>query len=342
MRFIVTGGAGFVGSVMADYLVNHGNEVLSVDWLPYENAQYKNVQIDIRNSAQLIETIKQWGNVDAIFHLAVILEHDRQHAKDLDSINVDGTRSVLEAARALKIPKVIFLSTSCLFSNSYDKPVAESEPVAPADRYGRSKLAAEKIIEQYKDVSTFVVRCPNIMAAGRLGLLTILFDFVREGRRLYIIGSGNNRHSFIGAEDLARACLLACEKNAAGIYHIGSDNVPTMAELYRDVQIFARQKPNLVHVPAAPAKAALELVNTLGMSPLGPYHCRILTANFVFDNSKIKRDLGWAPTRTNTEILCEAYKYYVDNLDEITARRGVSVHKSKAHAGILNILRLVS
>jgi nucleoside-diphosphate-sugar epimerase len=342
MRFIVTGAAGFVGSVMAEYLVDHGHEVLSIDWLPYENPKYKNVQVDIRNVPALTEAIRNFGHVDAIFHLAVILEHDREHAGDLDSVNVGGTRSVLEAARALKIPKVIFLSTSCLFSMSYDRPVNESEPLAPADRYGRSKLEAEKVIAEYKDVSTFVVRCPNIMAAGRLGLLTILFDFVREGRRLYVIGKGSNRHSFIGAEDLARACLLACEKNAEGIYHIGSDNVPTMFELYRDVQIFAGQKPNIVFVPAGPSTAALRLVNALGVSPLGPYHCRILTANFIFDNSKIKRDLGWSPTRTNTEILCEAYKYYVDNYEEITKRSGVSVHKSKAHAGILNLLRLVS
>jgi hypothetical protein len=106
--------------------------------------------------------------------------------------------------------------------------------------------------------------------------------------------------------------------------------------------IYAGKTPRLICIPEAPTVLALKVLNALGLSPLGPYHYRMLAANFVFDTAKIKRELNWKPTRTNTEILCDAFQYYVDHLDEINSSRGLSAHKTKAKAGILNLLRLIS
>jgi len=248
----------------------------------------------------------------------------------------------MECARNLGIRKVVFTSTNCVFSTGFSSPVDESTPTNPIETYGRSKLAAERVILSYSDIDSVIIRCPTIIAAGRLGLLTILFDFVREGRRLYLVGDGKNRYSFIAAPDLANACMLAARSQARGIYHVGSDNVPTMRELYRDLMIYAGKTPRLICIPEAPTVLALKVLNALGLSPLGPYHYRMLAANFVFDTAKIKRELNWKPTRTNTEILCDAFQYYVDHLDEINSSRGLSAHKTKAKAGILNLLRLIS
>ncbi len=344
MRFIVTGGMGFFGSIMADYLVDQGHEVLSIDRLPEDNPsrRYKNVQLDITNGAELINTVKSFGRVDAIFHIAALLAHVKENLDHLWASNVDGTKNVMECARALKIKKVVFTSTNCVFSTGFAKPVDESTPTHPVELYGRSKLAAEEIIKSFSDVSAVIIRCPTIIAAGRLGLLTILFDFVREGRRLYLVGDGSNRYSFIAAQDLANAAYLASQSEHQGIYHVGSDNVPTMKELYRGLMLSAGKSPKLVCLPEAPTVLALKILNGLGLSPLGPYHYRMLAANFVFDNTKMKRDFGWKPTRTNAEILNDAFKYYVDHFDEISRAQGLSAHKMKAKAGVLNLLRLIS
>jgi nucleoside-diphosphate-sugar epimerase len=344
MRFVVTGGVGFFGSVMAEYLVDRGHEVVSIDRLAMENkpARYRNIQVDITDGAGLIAAVRDLARVDAVIHVAALLAHDKENLGHLWASNVDGTRNVLECARTLKIPKVVFTSTNCIFSTGFDHPVDESTPPDPIETYGRSKLAAEKIAQEYDDVPTFVIRCPTIMTAGRLGLMTILFDFVKEGRRLYLVGDGSNRYSFIAAEDLANACLLAAQSPHRGTYHIGSDNVPTMKELYSDLMVFAGKTPRLVCIPEGPTVAMLKVLNRLNLSPLGPYHYRMLAANFVLDNSKIKRDLGWAPTRTNSEILRDAYKFYIDHYEAINNSHGLSAHKSKAKAGILNLLRLIS
>jgi len=106
--------------------------------------------------------------------------------------------------------------------------------------------------------------------------------------------------------------------------------------------VYAGKTPRLVTIPEGLTILALSILNSLGLSPLGPYHYKMLAANFVFDNSKIKRDLNWQPTQTNAEILCNAYQYYIDHLSEIDSSSGKSAHKSKAKAGILNLLRMIS
>jgi nucleoside-diphosphate-sugar epimerase len=326
---------GFFGSILCEHLVDRGHDVLSLDLLADTNSarRYKNIQLDLRDFEALKAAVVDFerdGKVNAIFHV------------ELWSANVDGTKNVMECAKQLSIARVVFTSTNCVFSTGFTEPVNEQTATQPIEIYGKSKLAAEEIITSYKDVSSVIVRCPTIIAAGRLGLLTILFDFVREGRRLYVVGDGSNRYSFISADDLADACLLAAQSSKSGLYNIGSDNVPSMRQLYSSLMQYAGKKPRIVSIPEAPTVMALKILNKLGLSPLGPYHYRMLAANFVFDTSKIKSEIEWRPTKTNTEILCSAYQYYIDNLDSINNATNVSAHHSKAKAGILNLLRLIS
>lgn len=347
MRFVVTGGMGFFGSILCEHLLGRGHEVLSLDLLAdtHSSKRYRNVQLDLQNFDALKSALTEFGKVekiDAIFHVAALLAHVTADPNVLWAANVDGTKNVMECARQLSIPKVVFTSTNCVFSTGFKEPVNEQTPTQPIEIYGKSKLAAEEVILSYTDISSVIIRCPTIIAAGRLGLLTILFDFVREGRRLYVVGDGSNRYSFISADDLADACLLAAQSERSGLYNIGSDNVPSMRQLYSSLMEYAGKKPRIISIPEAPTVMALKILNRLGLSPLGPYHYRMLAANFVFDTSKIKSEIEWRPTKTNTEILCSAYQYYIDNLDSINNATNVSAHHSKAKAGILNLLRMIS
>ena len=138
------------------------------------NRRYENIQLDITDGAALIEAVRSYGHVDAIFHVAAMLAHIKENLGHLWASNVDGTKNVMECARQLGIKKVVFTSTNCVFSTGFPQPVNESTPTQPIEIYGRSKLAAEKIIEEYADIDSIIIRCPTIIAAGRLGLLTIL------------------------------------------------------------------------------------------------------------------------------------------------------------------------
>ena len=115
--------------------------------------------------------------------------------------------------------------------------IVETDPPQPVEIYGKSKWEGEKILLSYKDaINVTIIRCPTITDAGRLGLLAILFEFIEENRKVYLVGGGDNVYQFIYAPDLADACLKACEKtNTSEVFNIGSDNVKSLKEVYRYV-----------------------------------------------------------------------------------------------------------
>lgn len=344
MRFVVTGGMGFFGSVLAKYLIDLQHEVLVVDRLTdYRLLEtFKHVVLDIEDLENLKSELQKFGPVDGIFHVAAVLGHDKEQFSKLWSSNVTGTKNVMEVARQLNIPKVVFTSTNCVYSTGYEQPVDETTPPNPIEDYGKSKLEAEKVILSYGDVNSSIIRCPTIISSGRLGLLTILFDFIKEERKIYLVGDGSNKYSFIYALDLANACYLSMLSDEACLYHISSDNVPSLRETYAHVAANANKKIKFVELPESLTVPILKTLYNLGLSPLGPYHYRMLSANFVLDNTKIKSTLDWKPTKSNSDMLCEAYNYYVDNYNQIQSAENLPTHKLKAKAGILNLLRLIS
>jgi nucleoside-diphosphate-sugar epimerase len=239
---------------------------------------------------------------------------------------------------------LVFTGSNCIFSSGSSAPVKEDATPAPAEIYGRSKLEGEKLILAYGEkVPYSIIRCPTIIAAGRLGLLSILFDFIREGRRVWLIGKGDNRYQFIYARDLAGACMLAMQNpGRQQVFNIGSDSVPTLGGAFAQLIQHAGSGSKLVSVPRAPALAAMRLAYLLGLSPLGPYHYRMIAENFVFDTTHIKTTLGWKPSVTNGEMLIEAYQWYLENYNEITREQGCSAHRSRARMGIISLIKAIS
>jgi len=86
----------------------------------------------------------------------------------------------------------------------------------------------------------------------------------------------------------------------------------------------------------------MRLAHKLSISPLGPYHYRMIAEDFVFDTSRIRQELGWRPTVTNSEMLTLAYRYYAERHEEILARSDVSAHSRASEMGILRLLKWLS
>ncbi len=98
----------------------------------------------------------------------------------------------------------------------------------------------------------------------------------------------------------------------------------------------------MASLPKAPTIAAMQLAHKLNLSPLGPYHYRMIAESFVFDTTRIRTELGWTPTLTNEEMMVRAYKYYSDNRNEIHARTDVSAHSRPTSMGIIRMLKWLS
>ncbi len=341
---LVTGGAGFFGDILVQRLLADGMTCVSLDVQPEvtEHPRLQSVEGDIRNR-ELLERLFAEHRFSAVFHCAAMLAHAVTDEDLLWSSNVDGTRVLADVAAAAGVPKLVFISSNCLWAKNFHRPVTEDDEPSPVEIYGRSKWEAERILHDRRgSLDTVILRTPTIVASGRLGLLTILFDFIREGRRVWTVGDGSNRYQFVYGPDLADACILATRRPGSGLYNVGSDEVKTLREVYEYVVDRAGTNARVVSIPKAPAVAAMRVAGALKISPLGPYHWRMIAEDFTFDTSRIKAELGWRPSLTNEEMLAEAYKAYDSDYDEIQARTRVSAHRQPATLKAIRVVKWLS
>jgi len=343
-KYLVTGGAGFFGGILKNRLLADGAEVVSVDVVPDpgKHPALTSILADIRDQAAMRAVFAD-HRFDAVFHVAAMLAHGKMTHGLLWTSNVDGTRIIAECAREAGVGKLIFTSTNCLWASNMGRPVREDDPPAPAELYGESKLEAERLLRTFeKDLEVVILRCPTIIDIGRLGLLAILFEFIRENKTVWVVGSGANRYQFIHAGDLAQACVQSLDYAGSGTFNVGSDNVPSLRQCYEAVIAEAGSHSRVRSLPKAPALAAMRLAHVLRISPLGPYHYRMIAEDFTFDTTRIRAELGWRPTVTNSEMLATAYRYYAENREEILARENVSAHSKAAKMGVLRLLKWIS
>lgn len=345
---LVTGASGFFGGVLKRRLLAEGFAVTNIDLVKDEDAGTEglmSVQGDIRD-AGLLGRVFAEHRMEAVFHCAAMLAHDVKDKSLLWTSNVDGTRLVAEAAVAAGVTRFVNLSTNCLWAEGFGRPVTEADTPAPVELYGRSKLQAERELEalreRHPELRVVTLRCPTIIDSGRLGLLAILFEFIEDGKKVWVVGDGSSRYQFIYAQDLATACLLCLGYEGSNLFHIGSDAVPTMRGMYEEVIRAAGSRARVASLPRRPTVALMKLAHRMGVSPLGPYHYRMIAESFVFDTQRIRAELGWTPTLTNEAMMLRAFSYYSENRRAIHARRDVSAHSKAAPMGIIRLLKWMS
>lgn len=339
--YLITGGAGFFGSILKRDLLNDGNFCVSIDREPddYHHENFVSVHGDIRDKELLKKLFSEY-KFDAIFHCAALLAHEVKDKDDLWQSNVGGTQNIADCAVEYGCRKIIFISSNCLWGKSFDYPVTEEEVPEPIEIYGKSKYECEKILlNNGGKFNTVIFRSPTIMDEGRLGLLSLLFEFIDDDKKIPLVGDGNNRYQFIYAKDLSRVMKAAVTYDKTDVFNIGSNNVKSFNEVYKYVINKADSKSRLVHFPKTLMTSLMKLCYWLNLSPLGPYQYKMISANFVFDTNKIKTALGFNPTLSNEEMLYKSYEYYRNNRQDIESRKNVSAHRKNARMGIIRLLK---
>ena len=343
---LVTGSSGFFGGILKRRLLREGHTVVNIDLEPDEDHLDGLVSIrgDLRN-AELVKRTFAEHRFDAVYHIAAQLAHGMKMDEHLLwTSNVDATQLLAETARSAGVRPFVFISSNCLWAANLGHPVNEERDIpAPIELYGRSKLAGEQILQQFtSDLNVVILRSPTIMDAGRLGLLAILYEFIDDHKTVWVVGKGDNRYQFVYADDLATACIQSAAYGKSDLFHIGSDNVKSMREVYEAVIRAAASRSRVRSLPKQLTIAAMKLAHDLHVSPLGPYHYKMIAESFVFDTSRIKERLGWQPTLVNEEMLLRAYDYYSKHRSEIANRTDVSEHRKPAPMGVIRLLKWVS
>lgn len=344
-HILVTGGAGFFGGILKNRLLRDGYRVTSIDRIA-DSEQHPNlfsVKADIRDKV-LVDELFARSRFDGAMHCAAVLAHGSSlDEHDLWTSNVDGTRCIAEACRLHGVRKLVFTSTNCLWAAPLGRAVREDDEPLPIEIYGKSKLAGEQVLSEFsQDLDIVTLRCPTIIDSGRLGLLAILFEFIHDNKTVWVVGEGSNKYQFVHAQDLATACIQALRHERADTFHIGSDNVKSLREVFQAVIDTAESRSRVRSMPKGPTLAMMQLAHKLKVSPLGPYHYRMIAEDFIFDTTRIREGLQWTPTLTNEQMLTRAYQYYAGRRDEIHARTDVSAHNKPAAMGIIRLLKWVS
>lgn len=319
-----------------------GCEVWVIDRLPARSMEGSPSEVvDLRDRGALAEYLRREGPFDAIHNVAAELAHEMESEESLWESNVIGTKNLAEMAIEFGTKHFVFVSSNCLWGRPFDRPVTEEDVPEPIEVYGRSKWAGEKILQELSPkLHSTILRTPTITSSGRLGLLAILFEFIQENRRIYTVGRGENRYQFVDANDLAEACWLGSQEETTEVYNVGSENVKSLREVYQYVIDHSGSTSKIVSLPKGLTLFLMRLAHQLGISPLGPYHYRMIAESFEFDTTKIRERLGWKPTRTNEEILFEAYQFFASG--QHLKKENLSTHSRPAAMGVIKLVKWLS
>lgn len=335
---LVTGGAGYFGTLLVEHLLREGHRVRVFDInRPDEvSSGVECVQGDIRDEAAVRAACE--GVAVAYHNVALVpLAKDKQA---FWAVNRDGTRILLESCLAAGVRKVVNTSSSAVFGVPESNPVTEQTEPHPGEDYGKAKLAGEALCHEFeaKGLDVTIVRPRTIMGHGRLGIMQIIFEWVREGRSIPVFGAGENVYQFVHADDLARAILLAAKRPGSTIYNIGANRFGTMRETIQGLIDHAKTGSRIKSVPMAPAVAGMKLTSALGLSPLGPYHALMYGRSMYFDGTKAESELEWSAQYSNVEMFAHSYDWYCENREKVLAGGQGSHHQQPVRQGVLAVV----
>ena len=286
MKFLVTGGAGFIGSNLVDYLIEEGHVVKVIDNFSTgkeencnSNATYYNIDLSNENNLPLIKNAIK--GVNGVFHLAAFprVQESIDNPLIFEKNNTLSTVNILKACSEMKIKRLVYSSSSSVYGNSSKLPTKEDDQVNPISPYAMQKYYGEVCCRVYSviyNIETVSLRYFNVYGEkqsldGAYALVMCIFAKQRMNNLpLTIRGDGNQKRDFTHVSDIAKANLLAMQSKKVGngeVINIGNGNNRSVNEIAK-----------MMGGPTRRIDSVMEPRETLA------------------DNSKAKKLLKWEPS----------------------------------------------
>lgn len=340
-KALVTGGSGYFGEVLVAQLLLRGYECSILDVNPPAQSFNQNVnffEADIRDYSSVLSACK---GIDVIFHNVAQVPLAK-NVQLFRSVNIDGTRNIINAAKEQGIPHLSYTSSSAIYGAPKINPVTEQTPPNPMEAYGKAKLEGEILCKDAinNSLSISIIRPRTILGGGRLGIFQILFEWIHQNYNVPVFDGGNNLYQFIHSLDLADACIRASEIGHSDDYNIGASEFGTMKESLEYLILHAKKSSQAKSLPSSLIIPLMKMFSAVGLSPLGPYHALMYGKSMYFDCSKAQEILDWAPQYSNNEMLVESYENYIKSRVQILnyANNSKSQHKSSVKQSILGVV----
>lgn len=299
MKLLITGVSGYLGGIVLRTLeVDPAVEsIVGIDLRPPEIATGKLEfhSLDVRDP----RVRDVMAGSDAVLHMAFVLNEIRDKARTHD-ININGSRNVFHSCLDAGVPWLIQLSSMAAFGPYPDNPVPLVETDYPRGHpdcyycYGKAELEHYLgwLGRQHPELGVTILR-PTVVVGERLDN-TVAWMFRRK--LVAKVKGHDSLAQFIHEDDLARAVQLVIDSHALGIYHVTSDDYLAVSEMMRRAGQIA---------PPAPIGFLCRLADisfALGLSPVSSHWVRMFSASMVGSSEKIKKELGWTPTCTSSEL----------------------------------------
>ena len=304
---LVTGGAGFIGSHVADALLAHGCEVHVLDDLsggiranvPPAATFY---ELDVRDDA--VRDLFAEHRFEAVAHLAAQMDVRRSVSDPVfdASVNVLGMLNLLEAGRQNGLEKVVFASTGGAIYGEPDPgvngggPQPETHPALPLSPYGITKLVSEHYLRFYREtygIDSVALRFANVYGPrqnphGEAGVVAIFTQMLLRGDQPTINGPGPQTRDYVFVGDVVRAIVAAFAHEGSDVFNVGTGVETDVNELFGHINDFTGAGADEKHGEAKPGEQQRS----------------------VLDTSKIERALGWTPTVGLADGLRETVEWF--------------------------------
>jgi nucleoside-diphosphate-sugar epimerase len=341
-RYLVTGGAGFLGINLVRYLLDRGQQVTSLDVVPFDYA-------DCRDRVRVVTgDVREPDAVDRAAEDAHIVVHcaaalPLYKPEDIFSTEVEGTRNVAAAAER-HARRLVHVSTTAVYGIPDHHPIYEDDPLDGVGPYGEAKIEAEKVCLDLRERGYCVpiVRPKSFVGPERLGVFAMLYDWAKDGKGFPMVGRGDNLYQLLDVEDLCEAiwlCATLEPERVNDTFNIGAKEFRTMREDFQAVLDAAGYGKKVHGFPAGPVIWTLRILERLGLSPLYKWVYETACEDSFVSVEKAQRVLGWEPKYSNQDALLRNFRWYLDNLDRFEGASGIS-HRVPWSQGILKLAKL--
>ena len=318
MRVLITGGAGFIGSHLADALIARGDHVVALDNfstgstanIKHITKNFEIIDGDIRNTELINETIK---DVDLVFHMAAALGVNTILESPLESIstNIAGSEVVLNAAANYK-KRILIASTSEIYGKNPNQPLKETDdrvvgsPQKIRWSYSDAKAIEEAMavaLNQEKDLQVTTARLFNTVGprqSGQYGMVVPRFiKAALNNEPINIYGDGTQSRVFCHVQDAIEALLqlVASDKTVNEVYNVGGTGEISIKHLAETIIKKTNSKSTIVYIPYEKAYAP-------GFEDM---------QRRVPDISKIKQELNWSPQRDLSQIITDVASHITNS-----------------------------